>query len=82
MRNQKTTKPTSIKKKFDPHHIDNDKCTENIGNIFNMVLIAAARAKELSRGHAKKIPQTNGITITALREIEAGQIGPEYLRKI
>jgi DNA-directed RNA polymerase subunit omega len=64
------------------HIVDTDKCVENIGNRFNLVLAAAIRVRELKRGHRKLVNSTDGHTITALREIEEGRVGLELLRKI
>jgi DNA-directed RNA polymerase subunit omega len=55
---------------------------EKIGNKFDMVLIAAARARELKRGKKSTLNTTDGPTILALREIEQGLVGREYLRKL
>lgn len=52
-----------------------------IGNKFDMVLVAAKRARDLARGHAPLIKCTNKNIITALREIEEGKIGLDYLLK-
>ena len=49
-----------------------EKATQMIGNKFDMVLVAAQRARELARGSASKMPSSNGSVITALREIEQG----------
>lgn len=62
--------------------IDTDKCVENIGNRFNLVLAAAVRVRELKRGHRPLITAKAGPTITALKEIEEGRIGIELLRKV
>jgi DNA-directed RNA polymerase subunit omega len=62
--------------------IDTDKCVENIGNRFNLVLAASVRVRELKRGHRKMITGKDGHTITALKEIEAGLVGIELLRKV
>jgi DNA-directed RNA polymerase subunit omega len=64
------------------HNVDTDKCVENIGNRFNLVLAASVRVRELKRGHRKFVPDGDGITCTALREIEEGHVGIELLRKI
>jgi DNA-directed RNA polymerase omega subunit len=48
---------------------------------YDLVLIGARRARELNRGWRSKIESHNGPVITALREIEAGVIGREYLLK-
>jgi DNA-directed RNA polymerase subunit omega len=73
---------TINKTKFSPQNIDTDKCVANIGNRFELVLVASARVRELRRGHAKQVIGLNSPTITALQEIEAGLIGRDYLRKV
>jgi DNA-directed RNA polymerase omega subunit len=70
------------KTQFSPQNIDTDKCVEMVGNRFDLVLIAAARVRELRRGHTKQVSGVNTPTITALQEIEAGLVGREYLKKI
>jgi DNA-directed RNA polymerase subunit K/omega len=56
--------------------INTEKCIENVGgNRFNLVLIAAARARELAR-------QDLNSPVTALLEIQEGRIGKEYLKKV
>jgi DNA-directed RNA polymerase subunit omega len=67
---------------FSPQNIDTDKCVEAVGNRFDLVLIAAARVRELRRGHAKHVMGVNSPTITALQEIEAGHVGREYLKRV
>ena len=71
-----------LHKQFSPQNIDTDKCVEMTGNRFDLVLIAAARVRELRRGHAKHVPGYNSPSITALQEIEAGHVGREYLKRI
>ena len=71
-----------VKVPYSPQNIDTDKCVENVGNRFDLVLVASVRARELRRGHAKHVQGINSINITALKEIEAGFIGREYLKKV
>lgn len=61
--------------------ISSEKAVNQIGNRYDLVLIAARRARELRHGYAPKIKSTNGINVTALREIEEGHIGRDYLLK-
>lgn len=61
--------------------ITSEVASIKIGNKYDMVLIAAARARELRRGDAPKLPTKNKPIVTAIREIELGLIGKEYLRK-
>ena len=53
-----------------------------IGNRYELVLIASQRARELRRGHKPMITVPNGFIVTALKEIEQGLVGREYLKKI
>ena len=62
--------------------VDTDKCVENIGNRFELILVAAIRARELRRGHRKMVDTKNGFIVSALQEIEAGFVGRDYLRKV
>ena len=55
---------------------------EQIGNRFDLVLIASARARELKRGHKAKVSGAGGVTATVLKEIEEGKIGLDYLKKV
>ena len=71
-----------MKKLYSDRPLDNDKAVEQIGNRFDLVLIASARARELSRGHRKMVSTNNSVPVTALREIEEGHVGREYLKRI
>jgi DNA-directed RNA polymerase subunit omega len=53
-----------------------------VGNRFDLVLIASIRSRELKRGYLPLVPSKNGPNVTALREIEAGKIGRDYLLKL
>jgi len=48
---------------------------------YDLILIAARRARELNRGWQPYVACDNESAVTALREIEAGKIGKEYLLK-
>ena len=52
-----------------------------IGNRYEMVLIAARRARELARGDAPKVTKVSGHAVTALREIEQGFVDRSWLYK-
>ena len=60
------------------------KAAAAVGGLFNLVLVASARVRELKNGLAPKVKMAagSGVTSTALKEIEEGHIGPEYLKKI
>jgi DNA-directed RNA polymerase subunit omega len=53
-----------------------------VGNRYDLVLIASARVRELHRGHKPKLDTNSGRTVTALREIEEGLVGREYLKRV
>lgn len=57
--------------------LDMDKCVANAGNNkYNLVLIAAARAREIHNRRSKE-----PALITALIDIQEGRVGVEYLAK-
>ncbi len=59
-----------------------EDCLQRIPNRFQLVLAATYRARMLSQGHAPKIEARNKPSVTALREIAAGEVGLEMLRKV
>lgn len=52
-----------------------------VGNKYDLVLIASRRIRELKSGWHPKVICDNDLPVTALREIEAGLIGRDYLLK-
>ncbi|MFT7723633.1 MAG: DNA-directed RNA polymerase subunit omega [Roseateles sp.] len=59
-----------------------EDCLTKIPNRFQLVLAATYRARMLSQGHSAKIESKNKPGVTALREIAAGEVGVEMLRKV
>ena len=59
-----------------------EKAVSEIGNRYDLILIASQRVRELRKGHQPKIRTKNGPVITALTEIEQGQVGRDHLRRI
>jgi DNA-directed RNA polymerase subunit omega len=53
-----------------------------IPNRFQLVLAATYRARMLSQGHTAKLESKNKPAVTALREIAAGKVGLEMLKKV
>lgn len=51
-------------------------------NIFERIYIAAQRAKEIAKGDRPYVEGDNGPCITALREVNEGFVGREYLERI
>jgi DNA-directed RNA polymerase subunit omega len=62
--------------------ITSEKAVEQIGNRFDLVLVASIRAKELHAGATPFVKPGVNRTVTALREIEEGFVGRDYLKKI
>ena len=59
-----------------------EDCLTKVPNRFQLVLAATYRAHMLSQGHAPKIETRNKPGVTALREIAAGEVGIEMLRRV
>jgi len=62
--------------------ITSEVASNKIGSKYDMILIAAVRARELSRGYKSTLGEKNRPIVTAIKEIEQGIIGREYLRKV
>jgi DNA-directed RNA polymerase subunit omega len=57
-----------------------EDCLPNVENLFQLVLLAAARARRLANGAEPTVPVDNDkVTVIALREIAEGNITPEML---
>jgi DNA-directed RNA polymerase subunit omega len=60
-----------------------EDCLDNIENIFEMVLVAAKRARRVAHGADPLVDMENDKpTVIALREIAAGHITPSILEEI
>ncbi len=60
-----------------------EDCLHNIDNIFEMVLVAAKRARRIAHGADNLVELENDKpTVVALREIAAGHITPSILEEI
>lgn len=63
--------------------IDTEKCVEKIGSRFDLVIVAAIRARELAHTHRKaENPGQLNAPVQALLDIQEGRVGKEYLRKV
>jgi DNA-directed RNA polymerase subunit omega len=62
--------------------ITSERAAEAVGNRFDLVLIASQRVRELKRGAMPRVQSKNGAVITALKEIEQGHVGRDYLKRI
>ena len=60
-----------------------EDCVDNIENIFEMVLVAAKRARRVAHGAEPMVDLENDKpTVVALREIAAGLVTPAILDEI
>ncbi len=60
-----------------------EDCLENIDNIFEMVLVAAKRARRVAHGADPMVDLENDKpTVIALREIAEGLVTPSILEEI
>ena len=64
--------------------LDIEQCVINAGgNRFDLVIMAAARARELSRQHRQQEkPEQLNAPISALFEFQSGKLDKEYLKRI
>jgi DNA-directed RNA polymerase subunit omega len=60
-----------------------EDCLDNIDNIFEMVLVAAKRARRIAHGAAPLVELENDKpTVLALREIADGHVTPAILDEV
>jgi DNA-directed RNA polymerase subunit omega len=65
-----------------PNNIDVNLCAQRVGNKFDLILIAAARTRELNRGAKPLVQGDHKSTVICLEEIQEGLVGRELLRKV
>lgn len=57
-----------------------EDCLDSVANRFELVLVAAKRARQLANGQEAQLPWENDKpTVMALREIAEGIVGPSIL---
>lgn len=57
-----------------------EDCVGNVDNLFQLVLVATKRARQLSHGMEPHVPlEKDKPTVVALREIAEGYVGPSIL---
>lgn len=57
-----------------------EDCAEKIGNLFDLVLVASKRARQLAHGQEPGVPlDGDKVTVLALREIAEGQVDRSVL---
>ena len=60
-----------------------EDCINNVDNLFDMVMVAAKRARRLANGAEPLVERDNDKpTVIALREIAAGLINEEILQDV
>ncbi len=55
-----------------------EDCLEQVPNRFQLVLLAARRAKQLLKGARPLVESDNKEVVSALREIAAGKVTMQY----
>lgn len=59
-----------------------EDCLQNVDNLFQLVILAAQRARRVANGAEPTVPVENDKpTVIALREIAAGNVTVEMLRE-
>lgn len=57
-----------------------EDCTDKIGNLFDLVLVASRRARQLAHGREPQVPlEGDKVTVLALREIAEGIVDRSIL---
>jgi DNA-directed RNA polymerase subunit omega len=59
-----------------------EDCLKRIPNRFQLTLAATYRARQILQGHTPKVDSDDKATVIALREIAAGHVGIEMLKKV
>ena len=63
--------------------VDTERCVRNAnGNKYDLVLMAASRAREIKRRNQASMRQEHvGAGVTALLEIQRGELSTDYINK-
>jgi DNA-directed RNA polymerase omega subunit len=65
---------------IDQHGLTSQVAAQRVGGLFNLVLVASRRVRELKSGYTAHIsPGRHGHSVTAIREIEEGYVTKDYL---
>jgi DNA-directed RNA polymerase subunit K/omega len=63
--------------------VDMERCVENAINRYDMILMASARAREISRHHRESPLTSHALpVVTSLLELQEDRYGREYLNKV
>lgn len=55
-----------------------EDCLKNVENMYELVHLATKRARQLFKGSDPLVKSKNRIVVTALREVAAGKVLPQY----
>jgi DNA-directed RNA polymerase subunit omega len=55
-----------------------EDCLLKVDNMYELVHVATRRARQLFKGSDPSVKSKNRIVVTALREIAAGRVRPQY----
>ena len=63
--------------------VDVEKCVENVGNRFMLIVVGAAKVRELAykNKHSERFEHRHPV-VTILKEIEAGKVNADDLKLI
>jgi len=59
-----------------------EDCLTRVPNRFQLTLAATYRARMITQGHTPMVDAKDKPTVLALREIAAGKVGIEMLKKV
>ena len=63
--------------------IDTEKCVENAGGRFDLVIMAAARSREIRRqNHSSEKFEHVHSNVTAILEFQTGELDHTYMKKV
>ena len=62
--------------------ITTEECTKVIENKYEMILMAAARARELERGAPPMLATDNKTCVTAMKELAAGLVDRDIVHRV
>lgn len=63
--------------------INVETCVEAAGGRYNLVLIAAARAREIRKQNPESLGREHLYSVvTALEEVQAGKVGADYIYRV
>jgi DNA-directed RNA polymerase subunit K/omega len=65
--------------RVDKGRYTSQEAANKVGGIYNLVLIASARARELKKHQSADTART--MIVAALADVEDGKVGADYLRR-